>query len=111
MRSVEARIVSMTQPLPKDNKRTHLEDLETHTEAYVTIGELARYWHVSRQQIYKQIEAGTLPAIRLGPRLLRVATAEALKFERHAHMRVPDTGHRAQPAPRADKTAVRGQRT
>jgi excisionase family DNA binding protein len=98
--------------LPKEKKRTHLEDLETHTEAYVTIGELARYWHVSRQQIYKQIEAGTLPAIRLGPRLLRVATAEALKFERHAHMRVADTGHHASAATRrVDKTAVRGQRT
>ena len=102
--------VSITRLSPKGDKQIHLEDLETHTEAYVTIGELARYWHVSRQQIYKQIEAGTLPAIRLGPRLLRVATAEALKFERHAHMRVPDTGHRALGAS-ADKTAVAGRRT
>ena len=37
------RIVSITRPLPKGSSgRTHLEDLETHTEAYVTIGELAR---------------------------------------------------------------------
>ena len=104
--------MSITRQLPKDNKRTILEDLETHTEAYVTIGELARYWHVSRQQIYKQIEAGTLPAIRLGPRLLRVATAEALKFERHAHMRVPNAAqHRAPTMQRAEKVAVRGGRT
>ena len=102
--------MSITRLSPKGNKHNRLEDLETHPEAYVTIGELARYWHVSRQQIYKQIEAGTLPAIRLGPRLLRVATAEALKFERHAHMRVPDTGHRA-PIARADKTAVAGRRS
>jgi len=104
-------IVSITRLPLKGNKQFRLEDLETHTEAYVTIGELARYWHVSRQQIYKQIEAGTLPAIRLGPRLLRVATAEALKFERHAHMRVPDTGHGVASTPRAAKTAVGGRRT
>ena len=101
--------MSITRLSLKGSKQIHLEDLETHTEAYVTIGELARYWHVSRQQIYKQIEAGTLPAIRLGPRLLRVATAEALKFERHAHMRVPDTGHRALGAS-ADRAAVAGRR-
>jgi hypothetical protein len=43
--------------------------------------------------------------------LLRVATAEALKFERHAHMRVADTGHRAPTTSRVVKTAARGQRT
>jgi hypothetical protein len=41
---------------------------------------------VSRKQIYKQIQAGTLKAIRLGPRLMRVSTAEALAFERLAKM-------------------------
>ena len=41
---------------------------------------------VGRKQIYKQIEAGTLHAIRLGPRLLRIRTAEAARFERLAKM-------------------------
>jgi excisionase family DNA binding protein len=52
----------------------------------VTTSELARYWNVSRKQIYKQIDAGTLKAIRLGPRLLRISVAEALRFEKVAKM-------------------------
>jgi excisionase family DNA binding protein len=57
-----------------------------HLEPYVTVAELARYWLVSRKLIYKQIEAGTLRAIRLGPRLLRIRTPVAIEFERSAHM-------------------------
>ena len=64
-----------------------LQDLASHTEPYVTVAELAEYWLVGRKQIYKQIDAGTLPAIRLGPRLLRVRTADALEFEQRANMR------------------------
>lgn len=67
-----------------------LENLESHPEPYVTVSELADYWLVGRKQIYKQIDAGTLPAIRLGPRLLRIRTADALEFERRANMR-PET--------------------
>ena len=43
-------------------------------------------WGVGRKQLYKQIGAGTLKAIRLGPRLLRVRTAEAIRFEDSAKM-------------------------
>jgi excisionase family DNA binding protein len=60
--------------------------LKDHPEPYVTTSELAEYWNVSRKQIYKQIEAGTLRAIKLGPRLLRISTTEALRFERIAKM-------------------------
>lgn len=63
-----------------------IRNLREHTDPYVTTSELAQYWAVSRKQIYKQIEAGTLKAIRLGPRLLRISTAEALAFERSARM-------------------------
>jgi hypothetical protein len=41
---------------------------------------------VGRKQIYKQIDAGTLPAIRLGPRLMRIRTADAIAFERRANL-------------------------
>jgi len=68
-----------------------LKNLESHTKPYVTVAELAEYWLVGRKQIYKQIDAGTLPAIRLGPRLLRIRTADARKFERLANMRPPAT--------------------
>ena len=64
-----------------------VHELVSHPEPYVTVAELAEYWLVGRKQIYKQIDAGTLPAIRLGPRLLRIRTADAFKFERSANMR------------------------
>jgi excisionase family DNA binding protein len=66
-----------------------VRDLAVHPEPYVTVAELADYWLVGRKQIYKQIDAGTLPAIRLGPRLMRIRTADAIKFERRANMRRP----------------------
>ena len=59
-------------------------DLATHEAQFVTIGELANYWAVSRQQIHNRIESGSLPAIRLGSRLYRVRTQAALEFERQA---------------------------
>jgi excisionase family DNA binding protein len=68
------------------SRREPIRDLRRHPEPYVTVGELADYWLVSRKQIYKQIEAGTLHAIKLGPRLLRISTHEAISFERIANM-------------------------
>jgi excisionase family DNA binding protein len=66
--------------------RIGINRLETHTKPFVTVAELSEYWLVSRKLIYKQIEAGTLKAIRLGPRLVRISTTEALKFEGLAKM-------------------------
>jgi excisionase family DNA binding protein len=66
-----------------------LRDLAAHPEPYVTVAELADYWLVGRKQIYKQIDAGQLPAIRLGPRLMRIRTKDAIEFERRANMRRP----------------------
>jgi excisionase family DNA binding protein len=63
-----------------------IRDLTTHPVPYVSVGDLANYWGVSRKQIYKHIEAGTLPAIRLGPRLFRVRTTVAREFEESARM-------------------------
>ena len=70
-------------------KRPELRNLKSHPAPYVTIAELAAYWRVSRKQIYKQIDAGTLRAIRLGPRLLRVRTTDAYAFERRANLHGP----------------------
>jgi excisionase family DNA binding protein len=78
-----------------------IRDLATHSAQYVTVGELADYWAVSRQQIYKSIECGALSAIRLGARLYRVRTAAALVYERTARMSAahplnePQEGRRA----------------
>jgi excisionase family DNA binding protein len=85
-----------------------LFDLESHSEPYVTVAQLAQYWLVGRKQIYKQIDAGTLPAIRLGPRLLRIRTADALAFEKQANMRQP--ARRPETAPPAHTHAIRRAR-
>jgi excisionase family DNA binding protein len=81
-----------------------LRDLAAHPEPYVTVAELADYWLVGRKQIYKQIDAGQLPAIRLGPRLMRIRTKDAIEFERRANMRRPP--QRAVEAKRPVKRSV-----
>ena len=63
-----------------------IRDLSSHQASYVTIAELAEYWGVSRQQIYKRIDSGALDAIQLGSRLVRVRTAAALEYERRARV-------------------------
>ena len=85
-----------------------IRDLAAHQAHYVTVAELAEYWAVSRQQIYKRIESGALEAIRLGSRLYRVRTCAAREYERRASVIFaareetnPDTT--ASPAPRSDK--------
>lgn len=65
-----------------------ITNLESHPSRYVSVHELMNYWGVSRYQLYKQIDAGTLPAVRLGPRLYRIDAGEALKFERAANLMV-----------------------
>jgi excisionase family DNA binding protein len=86
----------------REGKHVSVRDLKTHPEPYVTVAELAEYWLVGRKQIYKQIDAGTLPAIRLGPRLLRIRTADAIEFEQSANMQRP-----ASHALRADNRPVK----
>ncbi len=66
-----------------------IRNLRDHPSPYVTTSELAEYWQVSRKQIYKQIDAGTLKAIRLGPRLFRISREDALEFERASKMSPP----------------------
>ena len=44
--------------MPVDGRT--IEDLRTHSEPYVTVSQLARYWRVSRKQVHKHIAAGTL---------------------------------------------------
>ena len=71
--------------------KKRIRTLQEHPDSYVTTSELADYWMVSRSQIYKHIEAGTLKAIRLGPRLLRISRADALDFELRAKLGAADS--------------------
>lgn len=73
-----------------------IRKLQSHPLPYVTTSELADYWKVSRKQIYKQIGGGMLKAVRFGPRLFRISTADAIEFERFAKM-----------APQAEKDSKR----
>ena len=59
-----------------------IANLNTHSASYVTVAELAEYWDVTRQLVYKHIQSGLLPAMRLGPRCVRVRTRDAIEFER-----------------------------
>ena len=59
-----------------------IQSLSDHPTPYVTIGELAEYWGVSRLQVSKHIDTGALEAVRLGPLLLRIRRGAALAFER-----------------------------
>src|SRR5258705_13659616 len=70
----------------RSSARRRIVRLQTHPDPYVTTTDLADYWGVSRKQIYKQIDAGTLTALRLGPHILRLHTAEAIRFEHNAKM-------------------------
>ena len=63
-------------------------DLSSHPRPFVSVRELAHYWGLSRHELYKQIDAGTLPAVRLGARLYRVRTADAVRFAISARLEV-----------------------
>ena len=79
-----------------------IRDLAAHAARYVTVGELAEYWAVSRQQIYKRIESGALDSIRLGSRLYRIRTSAALEYERRASV----NGESRQTQPKATTAPV-----
>ena len=74
-----------------------IRDLASHPGRYLTVAELAEYWAVSRQQIYKRIESGALGTIRFGARCYRIPTGSALAFERRAQ--VVNRNPRGTPAP------------
>lgn len=74
----------MSSRIDGQDGEKRLRDLASHPATYLTVNELADYWMISRKQIYKHIETGQLPAIRLGPRLLRIRTIDALEFERQS---------------------------
>jgi excisionase family DNA binding protein len=71
-----------------------VRSLSSHPDPFIRAEDLARYWSVSRRQIYKNIEEGKLAAVRLGPRSLRIPTSEAVAFEQRSLLATPE-GRRA----------------
>ena len=58
-------------------------DLWTHRERYVTPTELARYWRVSTDTIYRDIRKGALPAYRIGSSgTIRIRIEDARRYGR-----------------------------
>lgn len=62
-------------------KRRPVVDLASHPDAFVTVAQLAEYWQISRKQVLKLIESGSLEAIRLGAKTYRIRATAALHFE------------------------------
>jgi hypothetical protein len=85
-----------------------ITDLQAHPAPYVTTSELADYWRVSRKQIDRQIEAGTLRTTRLAPGLLRISTVDAIRFEDLAAASPPSG--RGSASHRTNGTIAGGQR-
>jgi excisionase family DNA binding protein len=94
-RSCEGRMSRLSN---EQNTEQRPWDLASRVAPYVTVNELARYWTISRKHIYKLIEQGNLPAIRLGPRSLRIRTSDALQFERQGSTELLLNDNRLQPA-------------
>jgi hypothetical protein len=63
--------------------KSGIVDLNRHQAAYLTPSELARYWNLSAPQVVSYIRARQLTALRFSDRLFRIATRDALEFERH----------------------------
>jgi excisionase family DNA binding protein len=82
-----------------------IANLQTHPHAYITTSDLAVYWGVNRKQLYKQIDAGTLTAMRLG-RILRISTVEAIRFEAIAKMSRVSSNHSIPPDSDRDEQAA-----
>ena len=60
-----------------------LIDLWTHPERYVTPTELARYWRVSTDTIYRDIKKGALPVYRIGSAgTIRIRIEDARRYGR-----------------------------
>lgn len=65
-----------------------IQELSHHERPFVSVRELSDYWALTRHELYKQIDAGTLPVVRLGPRLYRIRTSDALEFAHSARLRL-----------------------
>lgn len=60
-------------------------DLSTHGERHVTVAELASYWGVSERTIYRDIDKGALPVMRVGSGgTIRITIEAARQYGRPA---------------------------
>lgn len=65
---------------------------DTHRAQYVSIGEAAVRYNVSRDYIRRRIIDGTLPAVRSGRRIIRIRTTDLehlFRLVRSSGMKAP----------------------
>ena len=64
---------------------SHIFDLAADDDHYVTVTELARYWKVSVDTVYRDIKKGALQAYRVGSSgKIRVRVEDARQYGRPA---------------------------
>lgn len=50
---------------------------------FITVSELAKYWHISSRTVYRHIEKGAIPVLRVGPfGRLRIRLTDAIEYGR-----------------------------
>ncbi len=62
---------------------TEIRDLSSHPDAYITVQELAAFWNVSDDTIYRDIKKGALRVSYVGSAgLIRIAKHDAVTYGR-----------------------------
>lgn len=64
-------------------KYVKIDDLDTHPEKKLNVGDLAEYWGVCDETVYRLARNGALPYARIGRRV-KIDAAGARRFEREA---------------------------
>jgi len=71
-------------------QRAHSDDLTRHIgPSWLTVSQLCHRWQLGRKTVYKFIDAGVLPAWRVGSHLYRVSATDVLQFEAQNRIRPP----------------------
>lgn len=68
--------------------------MEKCDQAWMKVTEAAEYFRIPRSRMYELIQAGELPAVRLGERSIRVNRAEVERYltEKRRVAPLPETG-------------------
>ncbi len=64
---------------------------ETQEPEYCTVAEAATLFRVSKPTVWRWIASGRLPAVRVGPRLIRIRRVDLRQLDQPARARHPMT--------------------
>ncbi len=60
--------------------RRRTVDLENHSEPFLTVTALARYWGVTKKTVYRDIAKGALRVYRLPSGHVRISREDAMAY-------------------------------